>query len=255
MIKSDPEIARSKIVIIASQRDAAIQDCANVITQAGGVIEWVSNVYAAMATLAKGVPVSCVVIDTRFLDETEGAFLSLAPRYFQGVDFVVPELHINGRGAEARTDGVRRLPVNRLKECVPPIETFQPPTAPQEPAAPAQAPSWSEFPLDVELTSAHKPIKPDEVVPPAITALSTDSGSQLDEDGLSLHEAVRKRMGADDPRMVRRRPPSARPPEQNDNRNRPPANPASVSDEELRALLDPRQFGGKSPDSPSRETP
>jgi hypothetical protein len=255
MVKSDSEIARPKILFIAPQRDAAVQDCANAVLKAGGELDWVSNVYAAMALLARGVPVSCVIIDTRFLDESERAFLLLGPRYFHGLDFVVPELHINGRGAESRADSVRRLPVNRLGECVPHIEPIYPKSLPQEQLASAMAPSVSEFPLDVESIVEPEPIEAIELIPPALTPLSTDSGAKLDEEGLSLHEAVRKRMIADDPRIVRRRPPSAPPPDQAENRNRPPANPSSVSDEELRALLDPRQFGGKSPDSPSRESP
>lgn len=240
----------SSILLVGATHDEVLDHCADALRRSGRKACMVDDVYAAMALLARDSGVESVLVDIRGLDRMEAAFISLAPRYFPSVEFAVALL-------DGSTERLQSL--NISCECVTPQAFITRWTAggrgkqhaaTRPPAPPTKAPDQKTPRIENPPEDA-KPLRNESstpmTAPPQGTqprGLSTDGGPGDAPEGPSLHEAVRARMqglagsseGGNDPRRIRRRPPSAATAPAT---KHPEEMPAQITDEELSALLAP----------------
>lgn len=93
------------ILIVFNGADSAICDCGELMMGQGAAVQWVPDVYTAMAQFASGNVPHRLIVDVRQLDEHELAFLELAPRYYPKIRVTVPVLdgtseRLNGRSGK-----------------------------------------------------------------------------------------------------------------------------------------------------------
>jgi hypothetical protein len=197
--------------------DAELCRCRAALADRGAAVETVGDVYAAMARLGSAPAVSRVVVDVRYLDAAELAFVNLAPRYFHDVEVVVAAMAGAVDCPDFDLPGVRRLTPRELIASaatgVGRFDEFDAAAAPAPPDVPGSQvqPGWSHPPdcPEPETFGSAEPPRSMPLVPDR--PLSTDGGPDDSGDDESLHDAVRRRMAGEDPRVVRRRPPGSQP--------------------------------------------
>ncbi|MBK8266965.1 MAG: hypothetical protein IPK83_01110 [Planctomycetes bacterium] len=79
-------------LIVFDGHDDAICSAGELMMNHGSQVQWVPDVYSAMAQLCTGNLPSRLIVDVRILDESELAFINLAPRYFPELKVTVPTL-------------------------------------------------------------------------------------------------------------------------------------------------------------------
>ncbi|MBX3396403.1 MAG: hypothetical protein KF841_13655 [Phycisphaerae bacterium] len=88
---SEPTVqVRQSYLIIFDGKDDAICSAGELMMSHGAPIEWVPDVYSAMAQLCTGNRPNHLLVDVRILDDGELSFLNLAPRYFPDLKVTVP---------------------------------------------------------------------------------------------------------------------------------------------------------------------
>ena len=191
------------VLFVCEREDSSAREARALWEAAGAIVHVEPDVYAAMARLGEVGSYERVLVDVRWLDRQELAFLTLAPRYF-------PEIVIQTPWLSGTSDAVVALGHPDLKT--------------SEVAAIADSLKASRE------VSADVAAAPEEAEPRS-AALSTDGVDAGPEP--SLHDAVRMRMASDAP-VPARRPPNRTPPAvgqiPQENRN--------ISPEELEALFD-----------------
>ena len=217
-MSSAPTHSGLSVLFVGPLTDKTVADCAERLRRAGVQIEQVDDVYSAMARLATTPGLRHAVIDLASVDRAEAAFISLAPRYFPRLRIVIsPTPGVQDRLASLNVTG-EPTPIEQLEtELVGLVEQRFAPAQP----VPASEPEPASEEVAVEAEPA--------LEEPA----STEPESSDEQAEPSLHEAVRMRMAGNDPRTIRRRPPSAGAPT-------PPPRPPSgstLSSEEVSALL------------------
>lgn len=257
------------VLVVGDRRTPALAKGFESLIRAGVSAVFASDVYEAMAVLALRPTIRRLLIDIRGLDGAEADFLTLAPRYFPSVDITVPLLERTGERVAML--GVSRR-VARVEDFVSEVlgggaQLFRaadsqlappPSSVPNAPNADFGNSKVDHQSAPEEPGTTDQPIDADERDVPRSEfrvpgsprgprrPLSTDGGFDAAEKGPTLHESVRMRMGGNDPRTVRRRPPGAGP-------ATPPASrsshltgaDAALSREELDALLNDEPTNGK----------
>lgn len=183
----------SRILIVSDVEDAEVRDCTSALRSTGASVEVVPDVYAAVARLALGKDIVRVLLDIRTLDDKEMSFLRVASRYVPSVHVVVPSFSGTAQRAEAYGAGVQVVDVASIVASITDERAPEPPSGENGPSASAP--------------SAGAP----STAAPSAEVISTNGESGPRASVPSLHQAVRQRMAGDDPRAVRRRPPSADP--------------------------------------------
>lgn len=79
-------------LIVFDGTDNAICSAGELMMAHGAQVQWVPDVYSAMAQLCTGQQPTRLIVDARVLDDQELAFLNLAPRFFPDVKVTVPLL-------------------------------------------------------------------------------------------------------------------------------------------------------------------
>lgn len=217
------------VLIIAPSPDEVLIQLGQSLSNTGASVHFTTDVYMAMARLATGERFAHVVVEAAALDDYETTFLSLAPQYYETSEFYVPARSVldsrmlaHGRYEILAPDGIVDA-VLGIRDA----ETL-------EAAAEAES-TWTQprtiGDQEADVSSAAVEATNDATAPPR---LSTDGGVG-EQDGPSLHDAVRQRMGADNGATTqRRRPPgSTEPPAESPQ----PASDVRVSREEMDALL------------------
>ncbi|MBE7506537.1 MAG: hypothetical protein HS101_09655 [Planctomycetia bacterium] len=232
--------AQSKFagLLVGSFLEDSMDACADRLRRAGVPIHRVDDVYAAMAMLTERPELRIAVVDVSSLDRFEASFVTLAPRYFPRLRVLIPR-------ASGTLDRMISLGLTGEPATLEYIEEELRGIAGNGGHAilADQAASPRREPPPTQLTPASAFPQPDDEgdAPSAsndAAAVSEPSGEP------SLHEAVRMRMAGNDPRMIRRKPPtgpSAATP-------RPPTS-TSLSAAEVSALL-----GEESGASPNEDT-
>lgn len=101
---SEPAVqVRPSYLIIFDGKDDAICSAGELMMSHGAPIEWVPDVYSAMAQLCTGNRPNHLLVDVRILDDGELSFLNLAPRYFPDLKVIVPVFE----GTLDRLNGVK----------------------------------------------------------------------------------------------------------------------------------------------------
>lgn len=284
-------------LIVFDGHDDAICSAGELMMNHGSQVQWVPDVYSAMAQLCTGNLPSRLIVDVRILDESELAFINLAPRYFPELKVTVPTLdgtlsRINGFKGRyetlSLTDitdealGIRAAVADEItdeaevvewggEEAVATDEAIE-----EDAEAIADAiPEAAHDPLPSEITISDDPWAPDpaedattveteiedalldhgsledDIDPtkphhteydggPALDRLSTDGGPESVDQGPSLHDAVRQRMGGAQP-PGRRLPPGSMAfqgnPLRPDSPRMNPSNDSAITPEEMDALL------------------
>ncbi len=219
---------RVAVLLLFNGRDAALLEFGDGLRQRGVDVHAASDVYAAMALLATGLPARHVVVDVRQLDNDEMQFLSLAPRYYPGLQILVPPLEGTIARQQGRTGRAVVLPPADLIESILGIPFAVTAEGMDEPEG---RPEWLGEPVaDNDEQRA--------------AALSTDGGPDAADDGPTLHEAVRQRMANDVSGPVRRRPPGQHTvpaaftsPSGDGQDDRPSSDAGALSADEIDALL------------------
>lgn len=241
-------IASGTVLFVDGFGDAVLERCRSALERGGHSTERVEDVYAAMARLAQSPAVSHVVIDSRYLDEAESAFLVLAPRYFQHVEFMVPALAGRNDWLNVDVPGVRRVSPEDLERG---IGCDLPPAGPAGGSAASETGAADETVPDSNFAGTADTADPAEFGIPLTREeldalaeggyevtdldavddagesdqavadqprsmpvlpdrpLSTDRDRAEESDEESLHDAVRRRMSGDGGPVVRRRPPGS----------------------------------------------
>jgi hypothetical protein len=216
-----------------------------------------------MARLARERFLRYVLLDVRPLDRHEAAFADLAPRYYPGIELIVPLLKGTAERLSEHLPRLRSATPEAIVEAlggkaVEPVGIDDSSFGPEPPAAGrdeeriamADEPSASNDDpwRDTAAAESGRPATPEPLTAaaasaplpaPAAIRLSTDGGPDEAHSGPALHEVVRMRMAGDDPRAVRRRPPSKTAPSQpklTPGQTEPDRGP-SLLREELDALL------------------
>jgi len=251
------------VLIVSDRCDGALEQMMRRVEEQGWRVVHVPDVYAAMARLARERSLRYVLLDVRPLDRHEAAFADLAPRYYPGIELIAPLLKGT---AERLSEYLPRLRsatpeaiVEALSgEAVEPAVIGDSSVGPEQSAAGRDAertaqtdePSASNGDACQEMAAAEsgRPATPEPptaaaanapLPAPAAIRLSTDGGPDEAHSGPALHEVVRMRMAGDDPRAVRRRPPSKSAPPQPTRSpgQTEPDRGSSLLREELDALL------------------
>lgn len=119
-VMSSPHANRTRSVLIVSDRgDAALRRCADVLSDAGSIVEWVSDVYAAMARLSLSARTAyCLIVDIRQLDDYELRFLGEARRVRDSIRILVPLLDGSAERSALFGERFPALPPSRLVDVV-----------------------------------------------------------------------------------------------------------------------------------------
>lgn len=258
----DSAQGRATILIVGDASPDAFARFVAGLRDAGIEAASARDVYAAMSLMTRLENLRYAIVDVRSLDRAEAAFLTLAPRYFSSVEIVIPLLP----GVEDRlqTLGISRSPVElshflgelRLSAVMPESGHLESDASRLGGSEDSERPPDGEgVPsdelLDVEpftipsLGEAEELIQSqaDDQAPEAagLTAPEPERGIAEAEISAapSLHEAVRMRMAANDPRVIRRRPPAGHPAGASDVDSRivPSSDESTLSPEEMDALL------------------
>ncbi len=104
------------ILIIFDGADETICDCGELMMNQGAKVQWVPDVYTAMAQFASGNVPERVIVDVRQLDEFELAFLDLAPRYYPGIHVTIPELDGTAERLSGRSGKFDILTITELND-------------------------------------------------------------------------------------------------------------------------------------------
>lgn len=211
-MSSAPTHSGLSVLFVGPLTDKTVADCAERLRRAGVQVALDADVYSAMARLATTPGLRFVVMDIASVDRAEAAFISLAPRYF-------PRLRIVIAATPGARERLASLNVNGEPTPIEELEADLLGLVDQRPA-----------PVRPALVAAQLP-KRDETVSETEPAVEEVAGSDKQPEP-SLHEAVRMRMAGNDPRTIRRRPPSAGAPTP----PRPPSG-STLSSEEVSALL------------------
>lgn len=185
------------VLLVTGINDDASQRLTQTLSQNGATVYYVSEIYAALAGLSRGEPISHLIVDTRWLDEYEMQFLKLAPKYFKKATFLVPAFegapshrcHISGR---YQVLSVPELIRNLLGDG---FEALL-----EEPVRIA-----GDYPEPVAASDRN----PQQGVMASAGRLSTDGGPESVSEEPAMHDAVRQRMGGLGRGGVVRRPPGA----------------------------------------------
>ncbi|MCG8405991.1 MAG: hypothetical protein MI923_12415 [Phycisphaerales bacterium] len=241
---SEAKTIDSRTVIIG--KDESLLECGATLRSYGTVVHFVSDVYAAMVQLAGGPAARSVVVDIRLLDDHEMNFLSLAPRYYEKLQILVPLLEGTTERAAACEGCWKALSVSDLTDSLLGIRSavtvdYQDGTEVIEWA------DESSEGLSEEGWNGTVPVSEADrgmVFGSAPSdSLSTGGGSDSGMDGPSLHEAVRRRMAdsSASEASIRRKPPSSESTAfQPDSASSPKVSPddeTTLSAEEMDALL------------------
>jgi len=252
------------VLIVAANPGGDLLAFGEQLASTGASVHFTTDVYAAMARLALGEPFSHVVVDAAALDGYDESFLSLAPQYFRDVEFHVPQ---------AAAAANRMLPPGRFEPGAPAeifdrivgireaevadaTESDEPYVGINVEHAVADSSSYADQNADAtdELAPDHSQDAPADEVheekqhhdgphgDPLEQQLSTDGGADHENDGPSLHDSVRQKMGGGLNPPPRRRPPGA-----TDDAPPDPQQDARLSAEEMDALL------GRNEESPTDE--
>lgn len=248
--------ASGTVLFVDGFEDAVLERCRAALESGGQPTERVRDVYAAMARLSESPAVSQVIVDVRYLDEAECAFLMLAPRYFQNVEIIVPTLEGPNDWMKVDVPGVRRASPDSLPGASAldgsQSNWWSEPAAPSnstatdasaEEADESCGPTEFGVPLTQDELDAlaqdgfgvsNGDDQDNEIEPSAGIAeaprsmpvlpdrpLSTDRGPDESGDKESLHDAVRRRMSGDRGRVVRRRPPGSDAPDESEDISSP----------------------------------
>ncbi|RIK69346.1 MAG: hypothetical protein DCC65_00980 [Planctomycetota bacterium] len=250
------------ILLVGESRPESPGTVRDAFDRRGIAVEQAADVYQAMSRLTTLDNIRYAVVDVRSLDRAEAAFINLAPRYFPSVEMIIPL--VPGVEDRLRTLGILRQPVdlNRFVSELAPLSepaavdspaddtdfASQPPTGgppeslvldaieipPTEPADGESADPVAETPFVLDRRPAASAFEsgPDEPAeaPPQSIEIATSA-----EPEPPLHEAVRRRMAANDPRTIRRRPPMSQGPLSAE--ARPQDDGAALSRDEVEALL------------------
>lgn len=248
--------ASGTVLFVDGFEDPVLERCRAALEATGQPTERVRDVYAAMARLAESPTVSRVIVDVRYLDEAESAFLSLAPRYYQNVEILVPAMDGPSDWMNVDAPGVRRVSLESLMGAAVPSTRGSgrrdEPAAPSyadDPAAEAACESAGTSDESLGPTEFGVPLTQDELDalaqegygvtngdesreagPPGVgevegprsmpvlpdRPLSTDRGPEDAGDEESLHDAVRRRMSGERGKAVRRRPPGSGEPDEDE---------------------------------------
>ncbi len=242
------------VLIVAANPGGDLLAFGEQLASTGASVHFTTDVYAAMARLALGEPFSHVVVDAAALDGYDEAFLSLAPQYFRDVEFHVPRMMTSSQrmlppgrfepGAPA--DIFDRIVGIREAEVADAVETDEPYVGANVEHAVSDTAEYADQNADAtdELSVDHSQDRAEESVheetqhhdgphgDPLSPQLSTDGGSDRHDDGPSLHDSVRQKMGGGLNAPQRRRPPGA-----SDDAPSDPQQDARLSSEEMDALL------------------
>lgn len=176
--------------------------CADRLRRNGASIYRVDDVYAAMAMLTERPELRIAVVDVGSLDRFEASFVTLAPRYFPRLRVLIPRstgthdrmisLGLSGEPAtiediEEELRGIAGYDGN--------ANSTEQAASLQRESPPSQLSPTSTLPRPDN--SDDDPTDTDE------SAADSETPSEP-----SLHEAVRMRMAGNDPRMIRRKPPT-----------------------------------------------
>lgn len=248
--------ASGTVLFVDGFEDPVLERCRAALEAAGQPTERVRDVYAAMARLSESPAVTRVIVDVRYLDEAESAFLALAPRYYQNVDIMVPALDGPSDWMNVDAPGVQRVSLESLMETAGPSssgagEWSEPAESSHAGDATAEAdcdatgrPSEStdatEFGVPLtqsELDALSQdgygvsngdehpvdgPLDTGEVEGPRSMPVLPDRPLSTDREPgelgevESLHDAVRRRMSGERGKVVRRRPPGSGEPDEVD---------------------------------------
>lgn len=220
--------AQSKFagLLVGSFSEDSMKACADRLRRNGAPIHRVDDVYAAMAMLTERPELRIAVVDVGSLDRFEASFVTLAPRYFPRLRVLIPRT----------SDTQNRMISLGL--------TGEPATLEyiEEELGGVAGNDGSAISTD----RAASPLR--ESPPPKLSSTSTlprpgnsdDAPADADESAAdsetpsepSLHDAVRMRMAGNDPRMIRRKPPTG----PGASTPRPPTS-TSLSAAEVSALL------------------
>lgn len=227
--------ASERILIVADSTTGPIARGISALRAAGIPLVIATDVYEAMAILATRHSIKNVLLDARSLDNAELSFATLASRYFTNVEVVIAALDGTSDRLAGHPDAARVMTIDAFLASLA--------TAPlQAPTTPLTRIEQSQAESDTPQTSAPPP------------RLSTDGGIDAVEPGPSLHEAVRMRMKGNDPRVVRRRPPSKDSPSNEMGPSSDTDAALRISREEIEALLQPKIPAPEAPNAP-REGP
>lgn len=266
----DSTQGRATILIVGDASSDAFARFLDGLRDAGIEAASARDVYAAMSLMTRLEDLRYAIVDVRSLDRAEAAFLTLAPRYFSSVEIVIPLLP----GVEDRLQslGISRSPVElshflgemRLSGGAPDSGRLDPASSrlggrEAETFPPETEGGDSDELLDVEPFRIPSLGEAEELIHSSVDDPAPEAAGQETpepEQGAtapdisaepSLHEAVRIRMAANDPRVIRRRPPaghSANAPGM-DTRTEPSTDESTLSAEEMAALLSNPDASGR----------
>jgi hypothetical protein len=176
--------------------------CADRLRRNGAPIHRVDDVYAAMALLTERPELRIAVVDVGSLDRFEALFVTLAPRYFPRLRVLIPRTS----GTQDRMISLglsgEPAPIEHIEEELRGIAGYDGNATSTDRAAslqrespPSQLSPTSTLPRPGN--NVDDPTEADE--------FAADSETPSEP---SLHEAVRMRMAGNDPRMIRRKPPT-----------------------------------------------
>jgi len=220
--------AQSKFagLLVGSFSEDSMVACADRLRSSGVLIHRVDDVYAAMALLTGRPEMRIAVVDVSSLDRFEASFVTLAPRYFPRLRVLVPRsIGTHDRMISLGLSG-EPATIEDIEEELRGIAGYDGDATSTDRAASLQRESPPSQLLPT--STLPRPGNNDDV---SIDADESAADSETPSEP-SLHDAVRMRMAGNDPRMIRRKPPtgpSAAAP-------RPPTS-TSLSAAEVSALL------------------
>lgn len=248
--------ASGTVLFVDGFGDPVLERWRAALEAVGQPTERVRDVYAAMARLSETPAVSRVIVDVRYLDEAESAFLALAPRYYQNVDIMVPALDGPSDWMNIDAPGVHRVSLESLMETAGPSsrgvgQWSEPAASSHAGGAKAETACDAADRLDesTEPTEIGVPLTQSELEALAQDGYGVTNGEEHHMDGSSdadevegprsmpvlpdrplstdrepgemgdvesLHDAVRRRMSGERGKVVRRRPPGSGQPDEGD---------------------------------------